>query len=135
MGIKINSGEISASGRATAGVKGITLKKDDFVVAALPVRNKTDYIAIFSSKGLGKKIEMDELVLQKRAGKGLIIYKPTDETGTVISGALIADEDNILVVGKLSSICISAKDIPLASRIATGNQLIKNGEITSVTKI
>ena len=135
MGIKINSGEISASGRATAGVKGITLKKDDFVVAALPVRNKTDYIAIFSSKGLGKKIEMDELVLQKRAGKGLIIYKPTDETGTVVSGALVADEDNILVVGKLSSICISAKDIPLTSRIATGNQLIKNGEITSVTKI
>ena len=135
MGIKINSGEISASGRATAGVKGITLKKDDFVVAALPVRNKTDYIAIFSSKGLGKKIEMDELVLQKRAGKGLIIYKPTEETGTVISGALVADEDNILVVGKLSSICISAKDIPLTSRIATGNQLIKKGEITSVTKI
>ena len=78
---------------------------------------------------------MDELVLQKRAGKGLIIYKPTDETGTVVSGALVADEDNILVVGKLSSICISAKDIPLTSRIATGNQLIKNGEITSVTKI
>lgn len=135
MGIKISSNEISASGRATAGVKGITLKAEDYVVAALPVRNKNDYIAIFSTEGLGKKIKMDELALQKRAGKGLIIYKPNEASGTVLTGALIADEDNLLVVGKTNSICFSAKEVPLQSRIATGNQLIKTGEVTSVTKV
>lgn len=135
MGIKINSLEVSASGRATAGVKGITLKEDDFVVAALSVRDKTDDIAIFSTKGLGKKIKITELATQKRAGKGLIIYKPNEISGPVLTGALIANEDNLLIVGKVSSICISAEEIPLQSRIATGNQLIKTGEITSVTKI
>lgn len=135
MGIKISSLEVSASGRATAGVKGISLKDDDYVVAALPVRNKTDDIAIFSTKGLGKKIKMEELATQKRAGKGLIIYKPSDVSGEVISGALICNEDNLLIVGKTSSICVSAEEIPLQSRIAVGNQLIKTGEVTSVTKI
>lgn len=135
MGIKISSLEVSASGRATAGVKGITLKDDDYVVAALPVRDATDSIAIFSTAGLGKKLKMDELALQKRAGKGLIVYKPSDIAGTVLTGALVSDEDNLLILGKTNSICFSAKEIPLQSRIATGNQLIKGGEVTSVTKI
>lgn len=135
MGIKFNSLEVAASGRATAGVKGITLKPDDYVVAALPVRHDTDDIAIFSKSGLGKKIKMNELITQKRAGKGLIIYKPSDITGEIISGALVSDEDSILLVGNTNSICISAKEIPSLSRGSIGNQLIKNTKITSVSKV
>ena len=135
MAIKFNSSEISASGRATSGVKGITLKTDDYVVSALPVRHNTDEIAIFSERGLGKKIKMDELILQKRAGKGLIVYKPTDVSGKVCAGALISDEDSILIVGASSSICISAQDVPLLSRGSLGNQLIKGTSITSVSKV
>ncbi len=135
MAIKFNSSEISASGRATSGVKGITLKADDYVVSALPVRHNTDEIAIFSERGLGKKIKMDELILQKRAGKGLIVYKPTDVSGKICAGALISDEDSILIVGTASSICISAQDVPLLSRGSLGNQLIKGTSITSVSKV
>ena len=135
MAIKFNSSEISASGRATSGVKGITLKADDYVVSALPIRHNTDEIAIFSERGLGKKIKMDELILQKRAGKGLIVYKPTDVSGKVCVGALISDEDSILIVGAASSICISAQDVPLLSRGSLGNQLIKGTSITSVSKV
>lgn len=135
MAIKFNSSEISASGRATSGVKGITLKADDYVVSALPIRHNTDEIAIFSERGLGKKIKMDELILQKRAGKGLIVYKPTDVSGKVCAGALISDEDSILIVGAASSICISAQDVPLLSRGSLGNQLIKGTSITSVSKV
>lgn len=135
MAIKFNSSEISASGRATSGVKGITLKADDYVVSALPVRHNTDEIAIFSERGLGKKIKMDELILQKRAGKGLIVYKPTDVSGKICAGALISDEDSILIVGAASSICISAQDVPLLSRGSLGNQLIKGTSITSVSKV
>ena len=135
MAIKFNSSEISASGRATSGVKGINLKADDYVVSALPVRHNTDEIAIFSERGLGKKIKMDELILQKRAGKGLIVYKPTDVSGKICAGALISDEDSILIVGAASSICISAQDVPLLSRGSLGNQLIKGTSITSVSKV
>ena len=135
MAIKFNSSEISASGRATSGVKGITLKADDYVVSALPVRHNTDEIAIFSERGRGKKIKMDELILQKRAGKGLIVYKPTDVSGKICAGALISDEDSILIVGAASSICISAQDVPLLSRGSLGNQLIKGTSISSVSKV
>ena len=135
MGIRFSSMDISASGRATSGVKGITLKPDDYVVAALPVRHTEDQIAIISETGLGKKIKMDELVTQKRAGKGLIVYKPTEASGGVACGALVSDEDSVLVVGNTNSICISAKDIPSLSRGSLGNQLIKGTKVTSVSKV
>lgn len=135
MAIKFNSMEISASGRATSGVKGITLKDDDCVVSALPVRNSNDQLAIISEKGLGKKIDLKELVIQKRAGKGLIVYKPTDASGKIACCALVADEDSVLIAGKVNNICISAKDIPLLSRGSLGNQLIKGTDVTSVSKV
>ena len=134
MGIKISLNEISASSRTAMGIKGITLKENDYVVAALPIRHETDQLAIFAEGGLGKKIKLDELPLQKRAGKGLMIYKPTSSSGKIVCGTLVEDSDMILLIGPLNSICISAKDIPLLSRPSLGNIMVK-GNINSVTKV
>ena len=135
MSIKFDSKEIAPTSRTTSGVKGITLNKDDSIIAALPVRNSNDYLAVFVSSGLCKKFELSELPLQKRAGKGLLCYKPTDITGNVVSAVLVDDTDNILVLGDKSSICVSAQEIPTLSRVSTGNQVIKNSKVNSVSKV
>lgn len=135
MGIKFSSMEIAATSRNTSGIKGITLSEDDYVVAGLPVRNSKDSLAIFSTNGLSKKISLDDLMIQKRAGKGLICYKPTASSGEVSAAALISDEDNLLICGNANSICISATEIPLLSRASLGNQVIKNSKILSVSKV
>ena len=135
MGIRFNTSDVAATSRATSGVKGITLKENDYVVAAMPVRHSEDQIAVFAKGGLGKKFPMDELPVQKRAGKGLICYKPTENTGNVTAGALLSDEDSILLIGDKSSICIAATEVPILSRVSIGNQLIKNGTIYSVSKV
>ena len=59
--IKFNSDDISATGRLTAGVKGINLGDNDKVIAALPIRHNEDDLAIFSSKGYGKKIKLNDI--------------------------------------------------------------------------
>lgn len=135
MAIKFNTTEIAATSRSTSGIKGITLKKDDYVVAGLPVRDKNDNLAIFSENGLGKKIKLTELVTQKRAGKGLIVYKPTEATGGISCGSLVSDTDSVLIIGNTSSICIQGTEIPLLSRGSIGNQIIKSSGITSVSKV
>lgn len=135
MMIRFASNEVTSSSRATMGMKGINLADGDEVVSALPIRHEDDQIAIVSEKGLGKKITLKEAIKQKRAGKGLICYKPTDVSGEVIGASLISDEDSVLLVGIPNSICISAKDIPLQGRNAVGNQLIKRGNISSITKV
>ena len=134
-GIKFSSMEIGATSRATSGVKGITINPDDEVIAALPLRHDTDAIAIISETGLGKKFSSSELPMQKRAGKGLICYKPTNSTGFVADGALVSDEDNILIIGDKSSICVSATEIPGLSRASIGNQIIKNNKVKSISKV
>lgn len=135
MAIKFSSMDVSATSRATSGVKGMNLNDEDCIVAALPVRHDTDSLAVFSEAGLGKKFELSELITQKRGGKGLICYKPTDKTGDLTCAALIADEDNILVCGLSNSICISATEVPALGRISVGNQILKGTKLLSVTKV
>ena len=135
MAIRFNSSEIAASSRATIGIKGIDLKKDDEVVAVMTVRDTNDSLAIFTKRGMGKKFPVQELPVNHRAGKGLIVYKPTPVTGDVASGALVADEDSILIMSNTTSICISATEIPMQSRASMGNQLIKATDVTTVSKV
>ena len=132
--IRFNSMEVGATSRATSGVKGISLKEADAVSVALPIHDTKDELGIFFSSGIGKKIKLSELPAQKRAGKGLQIGKLGDKEW-VSAAALLSDEDNILIVGNLTSVCISAKDVPSLSRPASGNIMIKGNQIKSVSKI
>lgn len=133
--IRFNSSEITPTSRSTYGIKGITLSEGDEVVMTLPIRHDTDNLAVFTTGGMGKKVPLTEITIQKRGGKGLYIYKPTASTGNVISASLIDDNDNLLISGNSASICISAKDIPVLGRTSIGNQMIKSGSIKSVTKV
>ena len=132
--IRFNSMEVGATSRATSGVKGIGLKEGDAVSVALPIHDTKDELGIFFSSGIGKKIKLSELPAQKRAGKGLQVGKLGDGEW-VSAAALLSDEDNILIVGNLTSVCISAKDVPSLSRPASGNIMIKGNQIKSVSKI
>ena len=134
MSIHFETKDIAAIGRVTAGVKAIKLAEDDEVLTGLPVRNEKDTVAVFTELGSAKRTEVSEFPLQGRGGKGVVIYKATPGTGEVIGAAMVSNEDNVLLVGK-TSICISAQDIPVLGRPATGNIMIKNGKINSIVRL
>ena len=133
--LTFDSKEITPTSRMTIGVKGINLGEGDRVAAALAIRDKNDCLAIFSENGLAKKVAPSEMIVAKRAGKGVLCYKPTASSGKVVAATLVNDEDNVLVLGDKSSICVSAKEIPTLGRISLGNQIIKNSKIISVSKV
>lgn len=135
MAIRFDSKEVSPTSRATSGVKGINLADGDMVVSAIPVRNVNDKLAIFVNEGYCKKFGLDELPVQKRAGKGLMCYKPTDSTGKVVAATLVEDTDCVLILGDKSSICIEASEIPNLGRASIGNAVIKNSKVLSVSKV
>ena len=135
MGIRFNSMEIGATSRTTTGIKGITLGEKDEVVTTLVERNGNDTVAMFTSGGLGKRIDINELPIQKRAGKGLICYKPTATTGMIAASTLVEDSDSVLICGDKSSICILANEIPILSRASIGNMVLKNNRVLSVSKV
>ena len=118
----------------TSGVKAIKLVNDDEVIIGLPIHKVTDHVAIITSNGYGKKCTMDEFPYQARAGKGVSVYKPTEITGDIIGAEMIDDNDMLLLTGRPNSICISATDIPLLSRVSIGNIMVKS-KIISVAKL
>lgn len=133
--IRFDSKDISPSSRIAMGVKSINLGENDEVVCVLAIRDTTDYLSVFTRNGYGKRVDLKEIPLQKRAGKGVYIYKPTEETGEIIDGSLVNDTDNLFICGDKKNICISAKDIVCAGRTAIGASTIKNEKIKKITKI
>ena len=135
MSIRFTTSDINSVGRIAQGVKAIKLNDGDEVIAALPVHKETDSVAVFSENGVGKKTSLKEYPVQGRGGKGTITYKPNASSGYLVSAKMISDEDNLLIIGNYSSICISAKEIPEIGKTGVGNILLKNNRITSVEKI
>lgn len=130
MSIHFATKDIKPIGRVTLGVKGIALNDNDEVIAGLPIHKTTDTIGLFNITGQGKKVKIDEFSLQNKGGKGICCYKTP-----VAGAAMLSDEDSILILGNTSSICISAKEVPLLSRTAEGNKMIKADRVLGITKI
>ena len=130
MSIHFETSGINPIGRMAAGVKSIKLAEDDEVLIGLVVKDDKESVAVFSKKGMAKKTSLEEFPAQGRNGKGLKIY-PEEVAGA----AIVNDEDNVLLIGKPNSICISATEIPVLGRISVGNTMIKNSEIMRVVKI
>lgn len=133
MSIHFETKNVNSIGRVAAGVKSIKLSDNDEVVVGIPITSKEDKIAIFSSAGFAKKTDIKEFTPQMRGGKGLLIYKPSTTNGFIIGAVVVKDTDKILLTGQPSSICIAATDIPLLSRNAVGNIMLK-ANISSVVK-
>ena len=132
--LNFKSEEVAPTSRMTIGVKGINLSAGDYVVAGMAIRDMNDNIAVFAEHGLGKRIHKEAMTFGTRGTKGLICYKPTVSSGKLVAAALVSDEDNILIIGDKTSICIAGNEIPIVSKTSIGNILIK-GKIISVTKV
>ena len=129
-GVRFKSSEITSTSRNTIGVKGITLNTNEQVISVTIIRDISDDLAVFAKNGQGLRIKLADITTQSRGGKGLQYYKDG-----LAATTLVNDEDNLLICGNKSSICISAKTIPVLNRGALGNIIIKDNHIQSVSKI
>ena len=130
--IKFNTTEVSATGRLTSGVKGINLTEGDKVVAALPIHDANDDLAIFIKDGYGKRIDKSEITIQKRGGRGVLCYKGSSQ---VVAAQLVNENDNLLIIGDRSSIVLKASDLTVQGRTTTGIAVIKGNQIKTVSKV
>lgn len=130
MAIRFATKDMPLSSRTAQGVKGMKVNDGDEVLTCLPIKHNTDNLAIVSSKGLGKQIELKEFAIQNRGGKGLSFYKEP-----IAGVALVDDTDDLLIFGDKTSIRIAAKELPVLSRTSVGNSVIKNNsKVVSISK-
>jgi DNA gyrase subunit A len=97
MAIRFEATDVRPMGRTAHGVRGIRLKKDDYVVAAVKVLENTQLLTI-TENGYGKKTDFDEYKVQSRGGMGVFNYKLTDKTGPVVGMAAVSDDDDVMMI-------------------------------------
>ena len=114
MAIRFEQSDVRAMGRAAAGVKGLTLKRDDQVVDMAVIRPGMSLLVVCEN-GFGKRTEIEEYRLQKRGGSGVINIRTTERNGTVVALRAVRDEDQLML--------ISANGIMLRTAIAQTREI------------
>ncbi len=97
MVIRFEEAQVRSMGRATRGVKGIKLRKGDYVVG-MTVPEPGQSLLTVCEKGYGKRTDLDLYRRQSRAGMGLIDIKTTDRNGPVVTIATVHDEGDIIFI-------------------------------------
>ena len=76
MGIRFPRTEVGATGRASSGVKAISLAPGDEVIALLPVGEEDlRTFALITREGIVKRTQLDGIPRQARAGKGVQLIR------------------------------------------------------------
>ena len=89
--------EVRAFGRNAYGVKGITLKKGDYVVGMDKIKAGATLLTV-SENGFGKRSATEEYRIQSRGGLGIINMKINDKTGKVIGIKVIQPDQELLLI-------------------------------------
>lgn len=121
--INIDINEVTATGRATKGVIGIKLNKDDSVIDAKMISKGCKYIVTLSKSGLIKKADIADFPLCSRATKGKKISDVIEDDDIV--GFLTLNEDSdIIITTKKKVIKFSTSELRVLSRAAVGVKAI-----------
>jgi len=124
MAICFEESEVRDMGRQARGVRGVTLRDNDFVVSVVAVEGNEQMLTV-TSNGFGKQTSLAEYRVQSRGGKGVINIKTTEKNGKVMAVLPVNKESQLLIItsqGKL--IRLEAEQIRETGRSAQGVKLI-----------
>jgi DNA gyrase subunit A len=128
--IRFNESHVRQMGRTARGVRGIRLKKDEKLIS-LMIADPEKTILCVSENGYGKKTALDDFPSHNRGGQGVISMKTSERNGSMVSAALVEDEDGIMLISnKGTMIRTSVLQVPTLSRNTQGVKVItpKEGE-------
>jgi len=136
--IRFHESEVRPMGRQAAGVMGIHLAKDDFVVGMVTAQKGSNLLVV-TKKGFGKRTPIDDYRITRRGGKGIVTVKITERVGPMITIKEVQDDDDLMIIttgGKV--IRQSVKQIRKMGRSTQGIRLIRlseNDQIGDVARI
>jgi len=142
--IRFKEKEVRSMGRSAAGVKGMSLNKDDQVVH-MELISQEDIsnvnLLTLSVQGYGKQTPLKKYRVQKRGGKGVLTMRLTKKTGLLKAGALInkeKDEDLVVVSQQGQVIRLKAKEVSQMGRSTQGVRVMrlkKQDQVASMAKV
>ena len=132
-GIRFSEEQVRSMGRTAAGVRGMRLREGDKIIGATIANGQ---VLLVSSEGFGKCTPTEDCRGQNRGGKGIIIYKPTERTGTLVGIEAVQENDGLMLINSEGVIIrIRVADISVQGRYASGVKLINMDDGTHVVSI
>ena len=107
-------------GRATSGVKGMSFRGDDELLA-LDVVSEDAYSFVVTEGGFAKRTAVSEYRVQGRGGLGIKVAKLAEERGDLVGALLVQETDEVLVImesGKVMRAHVS--EVPAKGRDTMG---------------
>jgi DNA gyrase subunit A len=134
MAIRFPEGDVRPMGRSAYGVRGISLRDEDQVVA-MEVLVPGGTILSVTERGYGKRTELEEYRVQSRGGIGIINIQTSDRNGKVIGVAQVSEEDELMLITQQGKILrMESKSIRSIGRATQGVRLIEiEGEDRAVS--
>ncbi|MDR1433010.1 MAG: DNA gyrase subunit A [Puniceicoccales bacterium] len=137
MSVRFSENDLRDQGRATRGVRGISLREDDAVRAMTVVDNGQTFL-LAAENGQGKRSKFEAYRLQLRGGSGVIAMKL--QKGVCIAGALtVSDGDEVMMLTNNGQAVRSpVKDIRVIGRSTSGVRLIaidKGDKLIGISKV
>jgi DNA gyrase subunit A len=135
LAIRFDEQDVRPMGRSARGVRGIGLRKGDFVVSVAPVSaDDSEKMLSVSECGFGKQTPISTYRLQSRGGRGVINMKTTAKTGKVVAVFPVDEESEVMIITKQGKLIrIEAGEIRKTGRSAQGVRLIKTDGGDQVT--
>jgi DNA gyrase subunit A len=127
--IRFDENDVRSMGRPAYGVRGIDLRKLDYVVgvAITPKEHgEGEYrILVVTENGFGKRTNVEQYRLQSRGGKGVKNMTVTPRIGKVNTIQLVDDASELMVISQFGKIIrIDTKTIRAAGRATQGVRLL-----------
>jgi len=98
MAIRFNETDARPIGRATAGVRGISLSKGDEVIGMVTLLRPEATLLVVTEGGMGKRTLVDAYRIQQRGGKGVINMKTGEKAGQVVAIKSVVEEDEVVII-------------------------------------
>ena len=123
--VTFKESDVRPMGRTAAGVRGINLRDNDYVVGSEVIR-PDDEVLVISEKGYGKRTAASEYPIKGRGGKGIKTANVTEKNGP-IAGITVVDGTKDIMVITTDGIMIRFKidDVSQTGRNTLGVRLIK----------
>lgn len=125
--VTINTEDVRPTGRATMGIKAISLADDNYVIDAHIIKPTDKYMVTLSERGLIKKTTLEEFPTCSRAIKGKKI-SDVREGDRIVKYLTFEKDCDIIIIVKRKSIKISTAELRVLSRSATGVKAISIDE-------
>lgn len=88
------------------------------------------YLLCVGKNGVGKRTPIDDYAPQNRAGQGVMGFNINKKTGTVVTMALVTDDNDVVLTTQSKTNRIRVSDIRTAGRITAGSYIMDTaGEV------